>query len=326
MLAQTALVLHAGAIGDAVLATVVPSALKTVRPDRHIIYWTHPSLIDLLRLCPAIDDFVPWDKKNSLGKQMQLVAGIKPDIIVDLTASLRTRIICLLSGVRTLTYAKESPSKRPILHAAENFVQTIASLTNGAKAGFPTLYPTETLCMGVMNEFGIQPDSIALVSGVGKLRSHRGWPAQSWNDLARKLSAIGEHIILIGGPEDAAAATEAAEGVPNLVNLCGRLTLPQTAAALSACSVAVSGDTGPAHIAVAVGTPVVGLLGPTSPMRSGPFGYLDKSFDAGQLCKCQGNKMCVMTGAAGPGECMKTIAVDQVFDAVCAARLQKSLQ
>lgn len=313
---STILILHAGAIGDVVLGTVVPSSIKLVEHKVRVIYWTHESLFDLLRFCPTIDELVPWQKRNSVLKQLGIIRGINPDLIIDLTASLRSRILCLLSRRRTVTYRKQSASERPIMHAAPNFLSTIRPVIGSAAKFFPTLIVSSAISDRVMQEQLIPDGAVGLVPGVGKLRSHRAWPADHWARLARQLTEDGKKVVLIGGPDDFDAARAVSSDAPNLLNLCGKLSLAETAAALSRCSVVVSGDTGPAHIAVAVGTPVIGILGPTYPERSGPYGYLDASFDAGHQCRCHALKSCAVTNQTGPGKCMSTIAVDDVFDRI----------
>lgn len=325
-LPTTALVLHAGAIGDVVLGTVVPESLKDLRAEMRIIYWTHESLFGLLGLCPSIDECVPWEKRKGLGDQLSLVRGIKPDIIIDLTASLRTRMICWVSGVRTLRYAKQSQSKRPIIHAAENFRRTLLPLGDVPLVVFPTLKVARKQQQELHEKYGITDGAVGLVPGVGKLRSHRAWPADRWNALAKRLAGGGTQVLFLGGPEDADVVRDASEGVDGARNLCGVLSLPQTAAALSLCSVVVSGDTGPSHIAVGVGKPVVGLLGPTYAERSGPYGNLERSFSATNHCRCLTQKSCTVTQRPGPGACMNEISVDQIFERVSALCLENSRQ
>jgi heptosyltransferase-1 len=311
------LVLHAGAIGDAVLGTVVPVEIKRARPEAKIIYWTHESLFDLLSLCPAIDEFVPWQKKLPLMKQRGIVRGADTDLLVDLSSSLRTRIIGAASGVKTLRYRKQNPKVRPIMHAAENFRETVEPVVGSGKPVFPTLVVPEDERAKLRTEFGVRAgrSAVALVPGVGALRPHRAWLPQRWAELARKFAAEGKQVILIGGKDDEAVAAQVVgeAGAAGLTNLVGKLTLRQTATALSMCSLAVSGDTGPSHIAVAVGTPCVGLLGPTYPERSGPYGYLENSLNAGHHCRCHAAKSCVVTGVDGPGQCMSEIAVEDVY-------------
>jgi ADP-heptose:LPS heptosyltransferase len=323
----SALILHAGAIGDVVLGTLVPAEIKRVKPELEVIYWTHESLLDLLQLCPSIDSFIVWNKRKPLGHQVGIVRGARAEMLIDMSSSLRTRMISLFSGVRTLRYKKQNAAARPIVHAAANFLETIKDVVGTSNAKFPTFVVPADEREKLVREKGIVRGAVALVPGVGALRSHRAWLPLRWAELAQRLISEGKQVLLIGGPDDAEAASvvEAAAGT-GVMNLVGKLSLRETAIAMSLCSVAVSGDTGPSHIAVAVGTPVVGLLGPTYPERSGPYGFTDLCLNAGPQCQCHSAKMCLITGTPGPGECMGTIEVAQVYEKVRSFCFENSEQ
>lgn len=134
--------------------------------------------------------------------------------------------------------------------------------------------------------------------------------------LIRHILERQTHIpILIGGTDDFEIAQRInSELGDRCLNLCGQLKLDETAAMLKCCDVVVSGDTGPAHIAVAVGTPVIGLYGPTIPARSGPYAYFDYCLDQSQSCQCIGQRYCSVANPRGPGECMSRIMLTEVID------------
>jgi ADP-heptose:LPS heptosyltransferase len=98
------------------------------------------------------------------------------------------------------------------------------------------------------------------------------WGAARWGALSDRMHAMGLQPLLFGGPGDADLARDiqrhAARPLPSAQ---GRLGLAGLTAALSDCDVFVSGDTGPLHMAVAMGVPVVALHGPTHPLRTGPY-------------------------------------------------------
>ncbi len=94
------------------------------------------------------------------------------------------------------------------------------------------------------------------------------------------------------------------------VNLAGETTLKMLAALYAKADVVVSTDTGPMHLAVAVGTTVVALFGPTAPWRTGPYGSGNQVITAGQGCAPCFKRHCPTC------DCMALISVDQVFDAV----------
>ncbi len=206
-------------------------------------------------------------------------------------------------------------------HAVGNFLQSIRSICEEVPENlFPTIFPdaiAEELVPKLveMHKLEYKP-LIGIVPGVGNVRPHRAWLPDGWIYLIRHILERQTHIpILIGGTDDFEVAQKInAELDDRCLNLCGQLKLDETAAMLKCCDVVVSGDTGPAHIAVAVGTPVIGLYGPTIPARSGPYGYFDYCLDQSQSCSCIGERHCKLANPRGPGECMSRIMLTEVID------------
>jgi lipopolysaccharide heptosyltransferase I len=98
------------------------------------------------------------------------------------------------------------------------------------------------------------------------------WPAEKFARLVAPLKErFGLDTIVAGGPADAVEAAQ----IGAAVNLVGRTTLRQTIALLERAALVVANDSGPMHIASALGRPLVTLFGPTSPILTGPYGRLD---------------------------------------------------
>ena len=93
-------------------------------------------------------------------------------------------------------------------------------------------------------------------------------------ELCRALRARGLGVLLMGGPSDVPFSLSVlAAGAGDVVDCVGRTSLRDAIAILESAAIAIGPDSGPMHIATAVGTPVVGLFGATSPARSGPWGW-----------------------------------------------------
>lgn len=106
---------------------------------------------------------------------------------------------------------------------------------------------------------------------VGASTPDKAWPTTHWAQLARTLASAGLRPVLLGGPGEATAGQAIAEqaGAAVAANLIGRTDLRTLGSTLARCAAVVGGDSGPTHLAVAVGTPVVGLYGVTDPARTG---------------------------------------------------------
>jgi|AGTN01.2.fsa_nt_gi ADP-heptose:LPS heptosyltransferase len=311
-------IFHPAAIGDTVLATPVAKILKRNFPNARLTYWAHPTLkVILTDMCPVIDDFVDYERRT-LSANRSILKKLGADLFVDLSGSLKGRLIpLLLTG--SVHYRKQSRSASLPQHAVDNFIDTIRPLCKEIPDSlFPTLFPSHgssfierTLNPSNTNKLPL----IAVVPGVGNVRPSRAWPYERWRALLDVLIDRGSHFpVIIGGADDAQEGERlSTECKGRTLNLCSKLALEETATLLKECALVVSGDTGPAHIAVAVGTPVVGLYGPTLAGRSGPFGCEKLVLTQEQSCRCAGEKMCRYATMGSSGECISRITVDEVL-------------
>jgi ADP-heptose:LPS heptosyltransferase len=150
---------------------------------------------------------------------------------------------------------------------------------------------------------------------LGASRAARRWPAASFVALARRLrERLGARIVLVGGPGERALAAEVAAGAGAVVDLCGRTDVAELGAVLERAALLVTTDTGPMHMAVAVGTPVVALFfGPALPVDTGPYGADHVCLHAAVACApCEHSVTCLEPF------CRDVIAPDAVADAVAA--------
>lgn len=303
------------------LATPVASTLKLNFPGAKLTYWTHPGLRPiLLGLCPFIDEVVDYKREDNFFQLAKTYENLRSDLFVDLANSTKSHAMTWLTRSKVLRYEKESPHIRPIKHAVTNFLDTVRPVCDELPDPlFPTIFP-ETLTDSVLDPFFEHHEHrsvpfIGLVPGVGKLRPHRAWLHDGWLYLIEHILSWKSHLpVLIGGSDEHELCAELnASAGGRALNVAGRLSLAETAAVLKQCQVVVSSDTGPAHIAVAVGTKVIGLYGPTFPQRSGPFGCMDLVLDESSNCRCHDQKHCRFAQPHAPGDCMRRIMLEEII-------------
>jgi ADP-heptose:LPS heptosyltransferase len=104
----------------------------------------------------------------------------------------------------------------------------------------------------------------------------RRWPERRWREVVRSLVDRGHDVVVTGDRTEHNLCTEIVTGIPRAWNLAGRLSVSAFAELVAGAMVLLAGDTGPAHLATAFGTPSVLLFGPTSPARWGPVIDLDR--------------------------------------------------
>lgn len=309
-------IFHAAAIGDTVLATPVSACLRKAYPQAQISYIVHESLLPLLASCPGIDERIGYDKSSTNAELRKLISTKRPDLIVDLSGSSKSFWQTTFLAKKIVRYKKQNPNEKNLIHATTNFLETLKPLGIAIDAPpFPTIFPSETEKNNVRRMLARDDRRlVALVPGVGSLRPHRAWPEDQWVALAKDILWTDKQaIILIGGSEERTLCSRIAEQAGKYCfNLAGKLNLAETAAALSLCDATVSGDTGPAHISIAVGTPTIGLYGPTRLERSGPYGMEAHSISVTDKCKCVNLKSCPLA-PEGKSKCMSEIAHREAF-------------
>nr|WP_260408371.1 glycosyltransferase family 9 protein [Planomonospora venezuelensis] len=176
------------------------------------------------------------------------------------------------------------------------------------------------------------PGYVAVHPGVSA--PARAWPAESWSGLVRRLSAAGWRVVVTGSPGESGLTARiagsartgppaggpriqagAAGGEPGtVVDLGGLTTFAELAAVLAGASVAVAANTGPAHLAAAVGTPVVSLFAPVVPAaRWAPYG-VSSAVLGDQDAPCRGTRARTCPVPGHP--CLSSVPEEQVAEAV----------
>jgi len=162
-------------------------------------------------------------------------------------------------------------------------------------------------------EHGLAIDSRpVVVLAPGAVGPSKRWPASAYAALARQLIADGFAVWVVGGPEEKTLAAEII-GETTARDLTGR-DLRNAILALAAAAVAVSNDSGLLHVAAALGTPAVGIFGPTSPWHWAPLNPLAATIESESKIECRPCHKPVCR--FGHHRCMRDIAPDQVVAAV----------
>jgi ADP-heptose:LPS heptosyltransferase len=159
----------------------------------------------------------------------------------------------------------------------------------------------------------------------GSQASSRRWGAGRFRDLVARLRGAGHPVVVFGGPGERALTAEVAGD--QATDLGGRTDLALLASGLSACRLLVTNDSGPMHLAAAVGTPVVALFGAGDPAETGPLGPAHQVIrHAGLPCIACRRNACPRRGRGNflpraERECLELITVDEVMGRVHAALL-----
>lgn len=141
----------------------------------------------------------------------------------------------------------------------------------------------------------------------------KNWPVAHYAELARRLVARGVTVLVLGGAGDAAAGEAIRAAAPEAVfNLCGRHSLPELFGVLSQCDLLVANDSGPVHMAAALGRPCLVLFGPTRPEWTGPYGAGHRVLQRNLPCQPCLSRRCRVGGKP----CLAGLPPEEVFAAV----------
>ncbi len=288
-------------IGDLVLATPTLTALRERFPDARIDVLTSPRAVDLLLGHPAVNRILGFDIERfrdprSL-KQPGTLRSLRREIIpirenrYDALLSLNN--ISTTRGAYTLGFlfhalniqmwvGRNTDKRAPYFDrsvkdiSAAPVPEAISKLhVAGLLGASLTLRP---LSLG-LNDQDINLAKSQLVHEGPWAAIQPGanvplkmWPPERFAEVGRYLQTKGFSIVILGGPGDAETAQRVSEGLDTpALNLAGQLSLRETASVLSLMRIVVTNDTGPMHIAAAVGAPLVAVYGPSNSRRYRPW-------------------------------------------------------
>jgi ADP-heptose:LPS heptosyltransferase len=162
----------------------------------------------------------------------------------------------------------------------------------------------------LLGSLGVDPDVRFVGINPGATMEEKRWPVERFAAVGREIATgFGARVVVLGGPGDEARAASIAEATPGAVSVAGRTRLGETAALLLRCRLLISGDTGPLHMAVALGVPTVGLFGPTNPGKYGPWS--ENGGDRQSATVLRHQQPCQRCD----GPCVHTISVEECLSA-----------
>lgn len=312
------LIVLLGAIGDVVRALPLVQRLRAAWPAAHISWAVEPAAAPVLQHHPALNQLIRFERAQgatAFGRFLFAVRRSRPDMTLDLQRHLKSGVTTWCSGasVRIGFHRRNSregnwlfqtdwiePVERfsskvyQFLRFADHLGVPVAPVDFGLRLAPEEESRVDNLLAGIDGRFA------ALF--LGSTWPSRRWFAASTAGICQGLRARGLGVVLIGGPGDIAFADAVmSAGAGAVVNCAGRTSLRDVIGICRRAAVAIGPDSGPMHIAAAVGAPVVSLWGATSPARSAPFGSEDLVIRGDVPCapcylrRCPIGRLCMET-------------------------------
>lgn len=333
-------------IGDVVFTTPAIRAIRRHFPSAHITYIVEEDAAAVVKHNPHLDEVIvarPPHAPGRLRADLALVKRLRReryDVAIDLHGGPRSSLLTWLSGApkrigyavagRSWMYTTVVPRPRQLRPRHSVVSQWDVLLPLGIEGPDPEIDSTEmredreaagTIAQR-LERFNIGRDNPVIVIHVSAGNPFRRWPAESFVDLVCRLAAkdAKRRIILTSGPSDADAAGRVARDARALLPTesraalveFGELDLQQLRSLTQRAALYIGGDSGPLHIAGTTGVPIVGLYGPTLPVRSQPFRRAEFVSEAAEVeglpCRPCDQRQC----EPGDFRCLTRISSEQV--------------
>ena len=323
------LIVRLGSLGDVVHAIPVAAALRHRFPQAQIDWMVDPRYVELLDLVACVDRTVPIDPRGLTRRGARVLSTLtalrraRYDIVIDLQGLLKSALLArLVRAGCTIGFPHrylreplarfmytETPDPTGAAHVIDQNLALLEPLDVGdRRVHFPVTIPRTPAAESVAARF----DRRYVMLNAGAAWPNKRWPAARFGAVAAAIEReFGLRSIVLWGPGEqplaaavAAASAGAAEASPPTA-IADLVSLARPAQLM------ISGDTGPLHIAAAVGTPLVALFGPTRPERNGPWAAHDEAVSRAADCSCVYERHCRRAVS-----CIEDIGVDEVMAAV----------
>ena len=348
MQVKNILIVKLSAIGDVIHTLPALNAIRKQYPDSVITWLVEEAASDFVIEHNALNRVIISKRKKWIKDLISLsfFTGIKEiyyfikklrdtnyDLVIDFQTLLKSGIlVCLSKGKRKTGYGRGMEHMEysylflndriaPVNmnnHALLRnlmLIEAIGIRHDEICYNLPVVHRDREMAIDLLKQhdrYGVK--SLVAINPMAK------WKTKLWDEL--KFAQLADRLIeekkvgvlFTGGTEDRKTITNIISLMKkNAINLAGKTSLKVLSAILEQVDILVTTDTGPMHVAAAVGTPVIALFGPTAPWRTGPFGPNHSVIRTGLECSPCFKRECKTI------ECMKRISVDNVFEASAKA-------
>ena len=328
------LIILMGSLGDVARGLCLVSHIKASLPQSRLTWIVEPKWSELVRLNNQVDRMIIFKRAWRVSAVWQLFKDLRQepfDITLDLQRILKSGFFGMLSGARRRIGFHRRNAKEfnwifnnehiayfsddlPKIRHYLKFTEYLGlPQPDNLDFGFSSLSVKDTAPGVIVN---LTKQFITVVLGTSW--ETKNWYYEGYLDLIRQiLSGYNLKVVLVGDRTQQALSAKLIQTInsPDLLDLVGKTTLPELIALLKAAAAGVGPDSGPGHLAAAVGTPFVTLFGPTFAQRTAPYGCENLVVTASMDCAPCYRKSCPDRNK----ECMLNIKADAVMEKVSLA-------
>ncbi len=339
---QRILFVRTDRLGDTLLSTPGLRALRASYPQAWISVLTSPTGLPAVENNPDAQDILVYDKRASWLDHWRLLRRLRAmrfDAAVIAHCNNAVNWLAFLAGIpRRIGHARKAgflltqplPNVKALghKHEADHVLDLVKEACGEAFVAPPTRRPVfivqkpeKDFAALMLKKMGISGHKKLIAVHAGSSAPSKRWPSRYFSELIGKLALHGDwQVLLVGGADemDLSAGIIPAGTEKRIVDFTGLLNVPELAAMLERCALFISNDSGPVHLAAAVGTPIVAIFGRNrpglGPKSWGPLGDRDMV-----LQKDVGCTECLADDCKIAFKCLTELSVEEVYQAALAS-------
>lgn len=335
------LIIKPSAFGDIIHAFPLLDRLKSAYPDIFIGWVVNREYADLLENNPLVNrvyffDRKRWGRKRNIPKTVfeflklaKVIKREKYDVVIDLQGLLRSGLVAFFSAARYrigLSDAREGsrycynhvvPVHDRKRHAIDRYLivgDYLALGNSESSVRFPIHWSdtVEHRISQLLKKDGIKQADLKIAINPNARWKTKCWEPEKCAQLADILmDSLNAKVVFVGSPADTDSVENIVARMKNKpVSMAGKTSVLDLACLLKNMDLLITSDSGPMHMAVAVGIPVIALFGPTDPEKTGPYGDSNMVIHKNSSCEPCFKRACENI------YCMKSISVEEVVECV----------
>jgi len=326
--ASKILIVKLGSLGDIIHALPAAAAIRRAFPHSEIDWLADARHRELVDLVPILGRRILIDTSamSSIARTVGELRARRYDVTLDLQGLLKSAVLARLSGASRVIgfpsdllreraarafYTEMAGDAQPhVIDKNMSMLKAIGIRTPDLE--FPLDQGNPRAAADARSRLGVPDGTRFAIINPGAAWPNKRWPPVYFAEVARALSARYDlRSLVLWGPGEEQLAHDIVAASDGAAAVSARTSVADLLALARASALMISGDTGPMHIAGAVGTPLVGIFGPTDPQRNGPWGEDDLTVSRYRSCDCHYQRRCHISGW-----CLLDIAPREVMDLV----------
>jgi lipopolysaccharide heptosyltransferase I len=323
------LIIKPSALGDIVHTLPILNLLRTRWPEAHIAWLVNPPFAGLLEGHRQLDEVIRFERHHfgtgwwnpaalvDLWNFTRLLRSKKFDLVIDLQGLFRSGWLARATGspmrvgfadareMGWIFYTHRVPVETWEQHALGRYLNIAEALGCGREPVTFEFPPMQALSQPIEGKYAV------LLPGTNW--ETKRWPVESFAQLVTPLrERFGLRTVVAGAKDaiDLARQIRAINEGEEIIDLSGKTSLPQLVTLLAGAAVVIANDSGPMHIASALGRPLVTIFGPTNPIRTGPFERMDTVVSLNIACSPCYSRKCSHIS------CMRWLESERVLEKV----------